>query len=115
MNNEELQLELQKHDKTLPIWYKVDQEITGNDDYGWMRGGIGRVYTEEIFLDTRQGEGGSYVTRDRLGDHIDNDPELYLEDYDPETWSDDWYEVQKKKFMDETNFEMVLMIEIGPE
>ena len=114
MLNHELIKQLQQHPADLPILMKISQELQGlEDNFSWMRGEVYNVFQEELYLDPRQGEGGGYVNRDQLSDAIDNDPEAYLGDGSLE-WGDTQYDNAKENFMDDLNWEKVLVIDIKP-
>lgn len=113
MNNAELIAELQKHPKDLPIWMKVDQEITGCDSYAWMRGEASKVYQEKLYLDPQQGDDGAYTNRDSLDDRIDFDPAEYLGE-EILNATDDWYDFKKQEFFDSLPWETVVVIEVKP-
>lgn len=73
MKNQDLIRLLQEFPADLPIMFKVNQEITGCDDYAWMRGECTGIDVEEIFEFNDE----LIVDRDRMYDEVYDDPETY--------------------------------------
>ena len=73
MKNQDLIRRLQEFPADLPIMFKVDQELTGRDDYTWMRGECTGIAVEEIFEFNDE----LIVDRDQMYDEVYNEPEKY--------------------------------------
>ena len=73
MKNREFIAKLKELPDDLPIMFKVAQEITGCDDYSWMRGECTGAQVEDIYE----------ISDERIGDfeemycHVNDDPCTY--------------------------------------
>lgn len=70
MTNKELQEKLSVFPADLPIMFKVDQELTGSDDFAWLRGEVSSVEVDEIYTLREE----FLVDRDRMRDEINDEP-----------------------------------------
>lgn len=100
------------HSTDLKIYVMVDQEITGNSDYAWVKGDIVDVRESEIFLNEKAGDCGLYMTRDEMYEEVKNYPEKYFPDPDkiPEHLED----TAIINYLDAVAFEKVLLVDVKP-
>ncbi len=103
MKNDELIKKLSELPRDLTIMFKVAQEITGYEDFGWMRGDCTGVSVEDLY----EGDDDMIWDRDRMFDEVYDDPEKYglqIECTDSEI----------EEFISKKKKETVIAIEVHP-
>lgn len=103
MLNSEFIEALAKLPQDLPVIFKVAQEITGYENFSWMRGECTGVSVENLY----QGDDDEYWDHDRMFDEVNDDPEKY-------GLSKDATDADVENYIDLHKKETVIAVQVNP-